>query len=495
MITILYLLFISGKMTIWSLVGCIGLDAILLTSLLVARKKHNSVLTSLFQNFCGLMFIFSGIVKVIDPLGTAYKLEQYFGEFETHFSWFASVFTFFSQYAVAISVLVIVFEIVLGIMLILGSTPKLTSWLFFGLVLFFTGLTGFTYLTGHLTDGATFFEFGKWGPWVETNMKVTDCGCFGDFIKLKPFTSFMKDIGLMIPAIYFLFKHKDMHQLFSSSKVRSAITNFSWLALGLFAVYNFYWNLPIKDFRPFQNGIDINAQRAAEAKAQEEVPLSYVLTNKSDGKAVELPMDDYLKVYKDYPKEEWDIDQKRGEPTIPFTKISEFEVEDMNGNDMTEAVLNDPNYSFMIVSYKLYNDAKYQTVTYADTTWAYDTIDAVVNRRFVSEEKKTTQKANYIWDKDYQERYTQYINPLAAAATKSGMKTQVLTKLADPKMLKEFQEITPAPYPFYMGDDIMLKTIVRSNPGILLMKNGKIIQKWHYKKLPSFENIKKEYMK
>jgi len=483
-------------MTLTTLLIRIAIAAVILTLITYfGFKKQKSLFMSYLQNFCGALFIFSGYVKVVDSLGTAYKMEQYFGEFETHFTWFAPLFPILADYALHFSVIMIVFEIALGVMLIIGSTPKLTSWLFFGLCAFFTVLTGFTYLTGHLANDATFFEFGKWGPWVETNMKVTDCGCFGDFIKLKPFTTFMKDVCLMFPAVYFLFQNSKMHRLFSSG-IRTVL---SWLTVAAMTVYsfsNFYWDIPGQDFRPFKNGVDINAQKLAEEEASTNAEVSYVITNKADAsKQVNLSMNDYMKEYKKYPKAEWDIDQQRAEPAIPTTKISEFEVSNVDGDDVTDDILNDPNYSLMFVAYKLYYDSKYETVTYADTTWAYDTIDTVVNPRVVSVDKKTDQKEIYLWDKDYQKRYQSVINPLAAAAEKAGMKAYVITKFAEASMLDEFRHATQTPYPFYTADDILLKTIVRSNPGILLMKNGKIIKKWHYKKVPSFAEMKAEYIK
>ena len=147
MITALYLLLISNKMTLLSMVACIGLDAVLLTLLVGFLKKQKSLLMTYFQNFCGALFIFSGWVKAIDPLGTAYKLEQYFAEFESTFadtwmSFLSPMFPWLSEYSVGFSVFMIVLEIVLGIMLIIGSRRKLTSWLFLIIVAFFTFLTG-----------------------------------------------------------------------------------------------------------------------------------------------------------------------------------------------------------------------------------------------------------------------------------------------------------------------------------------------------------------
>ncbi|HMS68060.1 MAG TPA: hypothetical protein PKD18_07970, partial [Saprospiraceae bacterium] len=99
----------------------------------------------------------------IDPLGTAYKMEQYFAEFETTFqatsaSFLAPLFPWLSEYSIGFSVFMIVLEIILGIMLVVGSRPKLTAWLFLLMILFFAFLTGFTYLTAYVPSGVNFFD-------------------------------------------------------------------------------------------------------------------------------------------------------------------------------------------------------------------------------------------------------------------------------------------------------------------------------------------------
>jgi len=170
--------------------------------------KSRNIFISLLQYFCGFLFIVSGFVKAVDPLGTAFKMEDYFAQFEfvareSFLSPIASVFPFMAHYSLAFSIFTIVLEIMLGIMLVLVSRPKFTAWTFFLLIIFFTILTGFTYLTGYVPDDVNFFEFTKWGAYEASNMKVTDCGCFGDFIKLEPRISFFKDIFLLIPAIIF----------------------------------------------------------------------------------------------------------------------------------------------------------------------------------------------------------------------------------------------------------------------------------------------------
>ena len=144
-------------------------------------QKSNHWLITFLQSFCGALFIFSGWVKAIDPLGTAYKMEQDFGEFRVTFSQtslkgLADLFPVFAEYAIVFAVIMIVLEIVLGIMLLFGIFKKFTAWTFFLLILFFTFLTGFTYLTGYVPEGVNFFSFSQWGDYVETNMKVTGCG-------------------------------------------------------------------------------------------------------------------------------------------------------------------------------------------------------------------------------------------------------------------------------------------------------------------------------
>ena len=194
-------------MTLGTLVIGIGIAALVLTLLggFVAKKVDNW-LVSYLQNFTGALFIFSGWVKAIDPLGTAYKMEQYFAEFESTFSgtWFsflAPLFPQLSEWASSFSVFMIVLEMVLGIMLLVGSSRRFTAWAFFLLVAFFTFLTGFTYLTGYVPEGVNFFQFGKWGEYVETNMKVTDCGCFGDFLKTRT-SSFLLKRCLFVNSSY-----------------------------------------------------------------------------------------------------------------------------------------------------------------------------------------------------------------------------------------------------------------------------------------------------
>lgn len=491
-------------MTLGTLVVSVAAVALLLTLIAgLGMRRVNNWLVSYLQNFTGALFVFSGWVKAIDPLGTAYKMEQYFAEFESAFqsTWFdfiAPLFPLLNEYAVTFSVVVIVFEILLGIMLLIGAARTFTAWAFFLLVAFFTFLTGFTYLTGYVPDGVNFFQFSQWGEYVETNMKVTDCGCFGDFLKLEPRVSFLKDVVLLVPALLFLFMTKQMHQLFSQG-ARVATLVIATLGLTLYCFSNFVWDLPHTDFRPFKEGVNIRERKAAEEEAQANVEiLAYRMTNKETGRVVELPYQQYLEEFKQYPKEEWKLEQVKSEPEVPHTKISDFEVADINGNDVTEEILSYPDYSFMIVAHHLYGDSETRLVTIQDTVYQMDTMrteDSMrVERTIESIQEQQVSRVTYSWKEDYVAPWKKVVNPVLDKAEEAGIRVFAVTAYADPARIEDFRKAGQSGYPFLMADDILLKTIVRSNPGVVLLKDGKIIKKWHYKQLPEFEDIRSEYI-
>lgn len=493
-------------MSLTTLFTNIGIVAIILT-LIVAFlfKKKKSWLMSYLQNFCGVLFLFSGWVKAVDPWGTAYKMEQYFGEFqsvfqETWFSFLAPLFPILSSYAIWFSIFMVVFEIALGIMLIIGYKPKWTAWAFLLLVAFFTFLTGFTYLTGYVPQDVNFFSFGDWGPYVASNMKVTDCGCFGDFIKLEPKTSFLKDVFLMIPALYFLFRSKDMHQLFSS-KVRWIITLVTTIGTLFYCYMNSFMGLPQVDFRPFYEGADIKNKRIAEMDAMAAVDiLAYRLKNRTNNEVVELKYDQYLKNYKSYPKEEWEVlEQVKEEPTVKPTKVSDFEFSDLEGNDITEEFLSNPESVLLIVSHKMKGSAKKikemvsDSIFTSDTTAMKGTDELMIINKFDRIEEKEVTRYDYIWDPSFKSAYANTIAPIIKSAKADGIKTYVVTGGADPDMIADFESELNLGADYLSADDILLKTLLRSNPGIMLWKGGTIVDKWHYKDLKNYGAIKEKF--
>ena len=498
-------------MTLSTLLIRIAIAAIILTLIVGFWKKgHKSWLMTFAQNFCGVLFLFSGWVKAVDPLGTAYKMEQYFDEFYSTFeaTWFgflAPIFPVLSEYAIWFSLFMIIFEIILGLMLLLGMKTKFTSWAFLLLVAFFTVLTGFTYLTGYVPEGVNFFNFGSWAEYNANNMKVTDCGCFGDFIKLEPKTSFLKDVFLLLPSLFFVFRHKDMHQLFSK-KTNNTIV---WLSLVILVYYcfaNFKWNIPHADFRPFKVGTDVKAQFEAERDAMAAVQITHwALKHNETGEKLTLENDEYLGNYQKYKGVYSVVDQIKGEPAIPITKISDFEITDLDGNDITEDLLSKTEPHFLIVNYKLYGDPKPVKTMIQDSVFVMDTLvvmnvetgmtDTVEVEKFdqLVEKEETVIERN--WKSGYVKTHVEKLKPFTDAAVAEGFQVLMAVGGSDKEAIADFNETTGLNIDYGMADDILLKTIVRSNPGVVLIQDGKILNKWHIRKLPDYKKVANKYLR
>lgn len=421
-------------MTIYTLLLYIALAAAAFTGIAsVAKRKTiaarqdgaTSWITIAVQNFVGSLLLFSGFVKAVDPLGTAYKMGDYFNVFDKYG---LPGMELMSSLSTEFAVFMIVLELVLGANLLLGIQPKLTLWLNFLMMGFFTVLTGFTAYTG----------------------EVTDCGCFGDFIKLKPVVTFGKDVFFTILSTFLLI---NSHKL-----VRYLPRKIEWPAIGvftlsflLFCFQNFYWNLPMADFRPFYDGVNIPK---AKAEAEADAPVVqrfYVYENSETGETERVLADSLAN--KNYLWEEgtaWKILEDKTEEVVieegSTSKVKEFKLYNEDGAEITDRITEDPEYNFLIIAYDLENTSKSGFKSIAE---------------------------------------------LAKAADKEGYATRAAYSIGKAEPLRHELQLA---FPFFTADAIMLKTIVRSNPGILLMKNGTIVKKWHHKKLPTYEEIKAEYM-
>ncbi len=484
----------------------------LLTVWTVRTDRSNSVLWTFLQHFCGVWFIFSGLVKAVDPIGTAYKMEDYFAAFEPTFAGLNNVFAglaplfpWLAKSAEGFSIFMITLEIVLGAMLIVGFSRKVTAWLFFLIVFFFTVLTGFTYLTGYVPSEANFFDFAKWGPYVKTQMRVTDCGCFGDFIKLDPKISFFKDLGLMIPALLFLLRSSNLHQLWTA-RLRAAIVGATTVATLWLCIQNTYLGLPMVDFRPFKPGSNVRERKELESSAKVDI-LGWVLQNDSLGQTITFmePEPGKITYYKQYPKNQgWKVKdqiqtdwyaEKDGQ-RIPVTKskVSDFAVESTENGEVTEDILGETGYSLMIVAYKLKGQKQLETVIVQDTTWTSDTIRVnkdsfYLQPRIVAVTPTKVEKEVFIPAPEYAERFQQEVNPLAEAAARAGWKVYAITTYGDAESASDFAARIGATYPFYKADDKLLKTIIRANPGIVVWKDGMVLDMYHHRHLPTFEAL------
>ncbi|WP_299669886.1 BT_3928 family protein [uncultured Polaribacter sp.] len=174
----------------------------------------------------GVLFIFSGFVKLVDPIGSQYKFQEYFSESVLNME-------FLIPYALPFAVLLIIAEILLGVMVLIGYKPKFTVWSLLILTLIFLFLTWYS----------AFYN------------KVTDCGCFGDAIKLTPWETFYKNVILIVLILLLLIKIEFIKPIFKG-KIPKLITFLS-LAGFLFIVQHVLTHLPIIDFRAYAIGKDL----------------------------------------------------------------------------------------------------------------------------------------------------------------------------------------------------------------------------------------------
>ena len=202
----------------------------------------------------GIVFIFSGLIKLNDPVGTQIKFEEYFEVFAQDLPFLHNFFMALIPFTLVMSVLFCAAEIILGVALLASYKPKLTVWLLFFLITFFTFLTFYS----------AYFD------------RVTDCGCFGDAIKLKPWTSFGKDVVLTI-LILFIIGHRNRLRARNTGWL-VALTSVFTLGLGIYAIQF----LPPLDLLPYAIGKNI----PAEMKPSE--PLRYKYIMEKDGKTTEF---------------------------------------------------------------------------------------------------------------------------------------------------------------------------------------------------------------
>jgi len=176
--------------------------------------------------FVGAMFIFSGFVKLVDPIGSQYKFEEYFSEGVLNLE-------FLIPYALPFSILLIIVEIMLGVSLLLGYKSKITTWSLLGITTIFLFLTWYS----------AYYN------------KVTDCGCFGDAIKLTPWETFWKNVLLIGLILLLLIGVKNIKALFSK-RINTSLIILSFVSFSYITIHVLN-HLPIIDFRAYAVGKNI----------------------------------------------------------------------------------------------------------------------------------------------------------------------------------------------------------------------------------------------
>ena len=359
-------------------------------------------------NLCRLLltavFILSGFVKAVDPLGTQYKIEDY-----AEALGLGGLLP--SLAALLLSVGLSALEFCLGIFLLFAIRRRLTSRI---VLLLLAVMTPFTL-------------------WLALANPVSDCGCFGDAVVLTNWQTLWKNVVLLLAAIVVARWPKDMFRFVSRSN-QWIVINYSALFILAVSAWSLY-DLPMFDFRPYHVGANIKAGMVIpEGEEQPQFKTTFIL--EKDGVQKEFTLEDY-------PDSTWTfVDSKTVQVSRGFVPpIHDFSIVGDEG-DITDKVLENESYTFLLVSPHLEN---------ADDS----RLDLI----------------NELYEYGQEHGYPFYC---LTASTEAA--------------IDHWRDITGAEYPFCQTDETTLKTIVRSNPGLVLLKGGVVIGKWSHNRLPVIED-------
>jgi uncharacterized membrane protein YphA (DoxX/SURF4 family) len=357
----------------------------------------------------GVVFIFSGFVKAVDPLGSAYRFSDYFTAFKLGFLEFL---------ALPLAILLSAFELVLGVVIILGYRRKIVYMVLMWFMLFFTLLTGILAI---------------FNP-------VSDCGCFGDALILTNWQTFLKNLVLMgfVGILYFQRKEEPEG---GRPVGEWLVIGFVYLGVIFFSLWN-YRHLPLLDFRPFDVGTVIQKEmEIPEGAAGDLYETTLTYRNRSTGKAELFTMDDYPRdtTRWEFITSDSKLVKKGFEPPI-----HDFAIMDAFGTDLADQILSDPGYSLLMICHDL-GKAKESELLRA-REWSRMEILA--------------------------DDFSFY----AVTASTSALVDEKVAALQ-------------LGYSFLAGDEIMLKTMIRSNPGFMLIGDGTILGKWGFRDFPSLESV------
>ncbi|GAB3937978.1 BT_3928 family protein [Larkinella terrae] len=343
-----------------------------------------------------VIFIFSGLIKINDPVGTQIKLTEYFEVFALDVPAMAGFFHGLIPFTLILSVFFCASEVVLGVALLLSYRIRTTSWVLLALIVFFTFLTFYS----------AYFN------------KVTDCGCFGDAIKLKPWTSFSKDIFLLVLILVIIWQRK----VFRNSRTGFLVGLATVLSIGI-GIYAIQ-HLPPLDLLPYAVGKNIPSQM------QPSEPLRFSYKMVKDGKEEE---------FEKYPTD----------TTYKFK----------------EMILLNESAKPKITDYRVWNDEG----DFTQATFEGNKLMLIIRDL---EDLSIGDMPN--------------IRKLMQGVEDKQVMPMILTSVSD-KEINDFRHEYQLAIPVYKADATVLKTIVRSNPGLWLISNGVVKGKWHHSDTPTPE--------
>jgi len=361
--------------------------------------QRNYTLNIIARWFVGLVFLFSSFSKGVDPLGTGFKVQEYMT------AWSIGSFTFEWALPLAnfLSVALICAEFVVGVLLITGTFRRLSAWMLAAMMLFFTVTT--------LIDAIT--------------NKVTDCGCFGDAVKLTNWQTFWKNIVLDVPTVWIFLTQKLRYR---PRFERDMIILIAAVAVMVgFEVYNIN-NEPCIDFRSWKVG-----KRMIETDKNLQLKSYMTYKNLQTGDEVEIETKDW-EAYQDTTM--WKLVSSRVDDPHEI-KADGFSMLDMDGFDMAVDLLCSPDY--LIIA----------TLPHPDL--------GDVSERGIKALKMVNELA---MDKDIQ---------------------MVVLASALPEDVQSFIYDNELQLDFYGADEKAILVMARAMPAFVLMKDGVVMGKWHYR--------------
>ncbi|WP_430931419.1 BT_3928 family protein [Saccharicrinis sp. 156] len=357
----------------------------------------------------GVTFIFSGFVKAVDPTGSAIKFNDYLSAFGMEY---------LSGLVIPAAFILAALEFLTGLHLLLGIRVRTSSVLALVFMAIFAPLTLF----------------------IAIKNPVTDCGCFGDALKLSNWETFFKNVILTLPTLYlFINRHnykdniKTIHKLVITLVFTGTILGVSYYSLE---------HLPIIDFRPFKIGNNINeGMLIPEGAEQPEYETTFILEKDGVEKTFTVENYPYTDTTWVFVSNETKVIKEGYEPPI-----HDFVLNDSEGTDQAQNILNSDVPVLLVVSYQINKGA---------------------------------------WNEGKQEQIVQLKNALY----EQGIKTYFLTSSSDEEITK-FEFDGDAGFDYLNADETMLKTVIRCNPGLVLLQKGNVVGKWHYNDLPAAYSFK-----
>ena len=379
----------------------------------IKDNKINWTLNVVCRLVVGAVFLFSSFVKGVDPLGTSYKIAEYL----TTWQFGSLTFEWLVPMATVMSMTLIVLEFTVGMMLVFGAFRRLSAWLLVLMMVFFTFTTLFDAITN----------------------EVTDCGCFGDAVKLTNWQTFWKNIALDVPTVWiFLTRNLRRRSRFERDVL---VTAFSILIMVIFGLYNIN-NEPCIDFRAWKVGNQmVDLDESLEVK-------SYVTyRNKTTGEIEEFESGELVKRMEDPTwEEQWEWESSRVVDPHEI-RADGFSMLDMDMNDHAQELIGSNDYLLIA------------TIHHLDK----------VNEQGIAALQGTL-----------------------AFAQENGVQMVLLTS-ALPEDAEGFLYANSLDdLEFYFADVTAIETMLRSNPGFILLKEGKVLGKWHVRHYRDIMELKIE---